>query len=105
MKLLLSALTAATAAAFTPSSFNGAAVTQRVATKSSMSMETTEDLAVLAKKLNPVLGFYDPLNLSEQSFWDTSNEATIGFLRESEVKVRCRSCWRLSSKRGLPWLF
>ena len=87
MKLAIASLLAASAAAFTPSSFNGAAVTQRVATKASMSMETTEDLSVLAKKLNPVLGYFDPLGLSEANFWDKSQEETIGFLRESEVKV------------------
>jgi hypothetical protein len=48
--------------------------------------ETKSDLEALAKKLNPVLGFYDPLNLAEASFWGTSNEATIGFLRHSEIK-------------------
>ena len=87
MKLLISSLLAGSAAAFSPSSFNGARVTQRVASKSNMAMETSEDLAVLAKKCNPVLGFFDPLGLSEQSFWDTTPEATIGFLRESEIKV------------------
>ena len=86
MKFLLTALLASSAAAFTPSSFNGASVAQRVATKASMSMETSDDLAVLAKKLNPVLGFFDPLGLAEQSFWDTTPEETIGFIREAEVK-------------------
>jgi hypothetical protein len=86
MKFLLSALFAGSAAAFTPSSFNGQAVSQRVASKASMSMETSEDLAVLAKKCNPILGFFDPLGLAGQSFWDTTPEETIGFLRESEVK-------------------
>ena len=87
MKFILSAILAATAAAFSPSSFNGASVTQRVATKAAMSMETSEDLAVLAKKCNPIVGYFDPLGLSEQSFWNTTPEATIGFLRESEIKV------------------
>ena len=49
-------------------------------------METSEDLAVLAKKCNPLVGFFDPLGLAEQSFWDTTPEATIGFLREAEIK-------------------
>merc|ERR1719456_390547 len=39
-----------------------------------------------AKALNPPLGFYDPLNLSGGEFWGDSNAATIGFLRESEIK-------------------
>ena len=39
-----------------------------------------------ATKLNPVVGFFDPLNLSEGEFWGDSNAATIGFLRESEIK-------------------
>jgi len=48
--------------------------------------ETQEDLRKLARKLNPAVGFYDPLGLSGGEFWDTSNEATIGFLRHSEIK-------------------
>jgi|NorSeaMetagenome_1021524.scaffolds.fasta_scaffold126024_1 hypothetical protein len=47
------------------------------------------DLAGLkdqAKQLNPVVGFFDPLNLAEGEFWGDSNAATIGFLRESEIK-------------------
>ena len=39
-----------------------------------------------ATKLNPVVGFFDPLNLAEGEFWGDSNAATIGFLRESEIK-------------------
>ena len=48
--------------------------------------ETESDLAALAKDLNPVVGFYDPLKLSEGEFWGTTNEATIGFLRHAEIK-------------------
>lgn len=51
-----------------------------------MSMETVADLETLAKKCNPVVGFFDPLDLSGKNFWDTTSEETIGFLRESEVK-------------------
>jgi len=48
--------------------------------------ETKADLVELAKKCNPVIGFYDPINLSEAEFWGMSNEATIGFIRHAEIK-------------------
>merc|ERR550537_1878013 len=49
-------------------------------------METQADLGTLAKDLNPVVGYFDPLCLSEQSYWQESNEATIGWLRHAEIK-------------------
>ena len=69
---------AAQAAAFVPPSKSAHAT---VAVK-----ESKADLEVMAKKLNPVVGFFDPLNLAEAEFWGNSNEATIGFLRHSEIK-------------------
>jgi hypothetical protein len=51
-----------------------------------MKAETQADLGVLARKLNPAVGFFDPLQLSEGCFWGESNEATIGFLRHAEIK-------------------
>eukprot|EP00534_Pseudo-nitzschia_fraudulenta_P008571 CAMPEP_0201148132 /NCGR_PEP_ID=MMETSP0851-20130426/9616_1 /ASSEMBLY_ACC=CAM_ASM_000631 /TAXON_ID=183588 /ORGANISM="Pseudo-nitzschia fraudulenta, Strain WWA7" /LENGTH=244 /DNA_ID=CAMNT_0047424189 /DNA_START=83 /DNA_END=817 /DNA_ORIENTATION=+ len=48
--------------------------------------ETQADLKVLAKNLNPVVKFYDPLHLSELEFWEQSEEASIGFLRHAEIK-------------------
>eukprot|EP00537_Pseudo-nitzschia_pungens_P001580 CAMPEP_0172360958 /NCGR_PEP_ID=MMETSP1060-20121228/4884_1 /TAXON_ID=37318 /ORGANISM="Pseudo-nitzschia pungens, Strain cf. cingulata" /LENGTH=271 /DNA_ID=CAMNT_0013083083 /DNA_START=57 /DNA_END=872 /DNA_ORIENTATION=- len=48
--------------------------------------ETKADLEELAKKLNPIVGFYDPLNLAEAEFWGQTNEQTIGFLRHAEIK-------------------
>jgi hypothetical protein len=69
---------AASAAAFAPAS--------QPARTSVAVQESKADLEAMAKKLNPVLGFYDPLNLAEAEFWGTSNEATIGFLRHSEIK-------------------
>merc|ERR1719310_1840708 len=47
---------------------------------------TLADLKDQATKLNPVVGYWDPLNLSEAEFWDQSNESTIGFLRHAEIK-------------------
>jgi hypothetical protein len=49
-------------------------------------METLADLKDKAMELNPVVGYFDPLGLSEQEFWTQSNEATIGWLRHSEIK-------------------
>jgi len=51
-----------------------------------MAAESQVDLEVLARKLNPSVGFFDPLQLSEGEFWGESNEATIGFLRHAEIK-------------------
>jgi hypothetical protein len=33
----------------------------------------SEDLTVLAKKLNPVVGFFDPLGLADKNFWGTTD--------------------------------
>merc|ERR1719464_868066 len=69
----------ATASAFTPSSI------QTPITNTQLS-ETKADLEGLAKELNPLVGFFDPLNLAEADFWGQGNEATIGFLRHAEIK-------------------
>mmetsp|Transcript_23176 Transcript_23176/g.48075 ORF Transcript_23176/g.48075 Transcript_23176/m.48075 type:complete len:261 (+) Transcript_23176:36-818(+) len=39
-----------------------------------------------AKKLNPILGYFDPLGLTEAAFWGQDNPTTIGFLRHAEIK-------------------
>merc|ERR1712154_754434 len=44
------------------------------------------ELESLAKGLNPVIKFYDPLNLAEGDLWGQGDEATIGFLRHAEIK-------------------
>merc|ERR1719460_3070939 len=50
------------------------------------SVGTLASLKSLAKTQNPVLGYFDPLNLAEGEFWEQSNEATIGWLRHAEMK-------------------
>merc|ERR1740138_132907 len=60
--------------------------TRGASARSNVRMETVSDLKELAKAQNPVVGYFDPLNLAEAEFWDTSNEATIGWLRHAEIK-------------------
>merc|ERR1719335_1431033 len=49
-------------------------------------MDAQDDLKDLAKKLNPAVGYWDPLNLATAEFWGQSNDATVGFLRHAELK-------------------
>jgi len=59
--------------------------------RASVQMETEADLRDLAEKLNPAVGFWDPLQLAKWDFTDTwepirGEEARIGFLRHAEIK-------------------
>merc|ERR1740138_1946889 len=71
------------AAAFAPVT---APVRSASAARASVQMETISDLKTLASELNPVVGYWDPLKLSEAEFWDNTNEETIGWLRHAEIK-------------------
>jgi len=69
---------AASASAFAPATTNS---------RTSVAVqETKADLEALAAELNPIVKFYDPLNLAEAEFWGCTNEETIGFLRHAEIK-------------------
>jgi len=52
----------------------------------SVRMESIDTLKELAPKLNPKVGFWDPLDLSSGNFWESGEEATVGFLRHAEIK-------------------
>jgi len=58
----------------------------RASAAATVRMETVSDLQVLAKKLNPTVGYYNPTTLTDMEFWGQSQEATIGFLRQAELK-------------------
>merc|ERR1719213_1601035 len=49
-------------------------------------METAVDMEVLAKKLNPIVGYWDPMNLVAYDQFSVGEEASIGFLRQAEIK-------------------
>lgn len=69
---------AASASAFAPATTNS---------RTSVAVqESKADLEALAAELNPIVKFYDPLNLAEAEFWGCTNEETIGFLRHAEIK-------------------
>eukprot|EP00544_Gedaniella_sp_CCMP2646_P007033 CAMPEP_0202481462 /NCGR_PEP_ID=MMETSP1361-20130828/1014_1 /ASSEMBLY_ACC=CAM_ASM_000849 /TAXON_ID=210615 /ORGANISM="Staurosira complex sp., Strain CCMP2646" /LENGTH=246 /DNA_ID=CAMNT_0049108967 /DNA_START=62 /DNA_END=802 /DNA_ORIENTATION=- len=44
------------------------------------------DLEAIATKGNPLLKFYDPLQLSSITIFDNTNDQSIAFLRHSEIK-------------------
>jgi hypothetical protein len=77
MKLAILAAVAGSAAAFMP---------QDVSRASTSLNGAMEDLKAIAAESNPVLKFYDPLELSSTTIWGNSNEATIAWLRHSEIK-------------------
>jgi len=73
-----------------PIAFSPAAPAPRATARvSDVRMETVADLEALAKKCNPVVGFYDPLGLAMAGTVEASpfTEAeAIGWLRHAEIK-------------------
>jgi len=74
-----------------PVAFNApAALAPRAgAARVTMQEGSSPEFAALQKQatdLNPVLGYFDPLNLAMNNFWGTGEAGTIGFLRHAEIK-------------------
>lgn len=67
------------------SAFTGSSPYQTARGNTALS-ETKADLQGLAKDLNPLVGYFDPLGLTDAAFWGQSDDFTIGFLRQAEVK-------------------
>jgi len=78
MKLICLSTLLASAVAFAPA--------QVGPSKNTVLSETKADLEALATKSNPLLNYFDPLNLGSADFYGMGNEATIGWLRQSEIK-------------------
>jgi hypothetical protein len=49
-------------------------------------MDALSDLKELARAQNPVVGYWDPLNLVEGNFWGNQKDGAIGWLRHAEMK-------------------
>jgi hypothetical protein len=77
MKLAIISSLFASAAAFAPANVGRA---------STQVSETKADLEAMGKQLNPIVGYFDPLGLTDSALWGQSNEFTIGWLRQAEVK-------------------
>jgi hypothetical protein len=77
-----------TAALFLAASLASASAFAPVKTSSSSTAlhETKADLVKIAEKANPIVNFFDPMGLADANFWGMGEEATIGFLRHSELK-------------------
>jgi len=53
---------------------------------SHVNMFGVAELKAQAKELNPVVGFWDPMNLAEYNQFSTDEAGTVGFLRQAEIK-------------------
>jgi len=56
------------------------------AQRASVNMMDAKGLENLAKECNPIVGFWDPMNLVEYDQFSQGAEAQIGFLRQAEIK-------------------
>jgi len=78
LKIAALASLVASATAFAPS--------QESSRSSTAVNAAIDDLKVIAEKSNPVLKFYDPLQLSSGTIWGNSVDDSVAFLRHAEIK-------------------
>jgi len=95
LALVFACLLCTSASAFNPATGSarnpiGKAAATTKAARGSVTMESQAELEALAKKLNPVVGYWDPLDLASGKWtfgWgEVSPDAAIGFLRQAEIK-------------------
>mmetsp|Transcript_10485 Transcript_10485/g.15874 ORF Transcript_10485/g.15874 Transcript_10485/m.15874 type:complete len:256 (+) Transcript_10485:118-885(+) len=85
MKFILSALFLASgASAFAPS--QPAKLLTSLNSEEAAASGSVAELEAMAKKLNPVVNYFDPLNLVDTDIYDMGQDATVGFLRQAEIK-------------------
>jgi len=75
-------LLASSASAFVAPSSSDA----RVATSLNSESSSLEDLKKFSNELNPVVNYFDPLNMVDTNIYEMGQDATIGFLRQAEIK-------------------
>lgn len=93
MKFLLSSILLATSvSAFAPTNqgvkTSSLRMSEQVAETPAPTTDTgsLDELKALATELNPIVNYFDPLNLVDADFYDMGTDATIGFLRHAEIK-------------------
>jgi len=68
-----------------PLAYTSAPIVARGAAPS-IKMETAASLETLAKKLNPTVGYWDPLDIGSLAKDGGTEEATVGWFRHAEIK-------------------
>jgi hypothetical protein len=54
--------------------------------RANVRMESLDELKALAVKANPVVGYWDPINLVDYEQFSNDQSINIGFLRQAEIK-------------------
>jgi len=66
--------------------FSAPALSAPALSRSAVKMETAKDLEDLSNKLNPLVGYWDPMRLADYDQFSVGQEGSIGFLRHAEIK-------------------